>query len=172
MVDVKVLLWKTHGIVGWAIKRVTQMPWGHAAMYLVPADLTVERTIWWNGIWFKTGVRVTDGRAKCQEVRRPRVPLSYDEYHEILKYWLGELNLRRPYNIAKLLVKAIVIPARRFFDRLGWIPFDDPVLGDDCSSTVAEAFKAAGRTIPDMPTGRVAPGDFRETNELMLEEEL
>lgn len=170
MVDAKVLLWKTHGLVGWAIKRVTGMPWGHAAMYLEPADITLERTVWWHGIWFKTGVRVTDGQAKCHEVWRLQKPLIDEEYHEILQYWLRELNLRRPYNVAKLLVKAIVIPARRFFDRLGWIPFDNPVLGDDCSTTVAEAFRAAGRTIPDMPSGRVAPGDFRESDELMLEE--
>lgn len=160
-VDTEVLLWKTHGLIGWAIKRVTGMPWGHAAMYLYPIRLTVERTLWWNKFWFKTGIRVTEGRRKCDEIWRLKRPPDETQYDKIVSYWVAELNNRRPYNVAKLLVKAIVIPLRKFFDRIGWVPFDAPILGDDCSTTVAEAFAAAGIKIVPWPTGRVAPGDFR-----------
>jgi hypothetical protein len=78
-----------------------------------------------------------------------------------LRYFIEQLNKRRPYNIFKLLVLAFVIPNRKFFERLRWIPFDGADLGDVCSSATDRAKKAAGiDLLVDRMEGYTAPGDF------------
>ncbi len=162
MRDGTVLLWKSHGFIGWCIKRVTGMPWGHAAKYL--AGFTWERTLWWSWYWFKSGIRIHAGIAAADEYWDLREDMTPEQVTADLTYWIDQLNSRRPYNIPKLIVKALVIPLRRWFDRKGWVPFDNPIYGDDCSTTVAESFDAAGINIlPEIPSGRVAPGDFRKS---------
>ena len=160
-----ILLYRSHGFIGACIKAVTGMPWGHAATYL--KGFTWESTIWWSKIWFKTGIRITKGCSIADEFWKPKTPMTEEQAQAELTYWLEKVNMRRPYNIPKLLILAIVYPLRRFFKK--WVPFDEPFWGEECSSSVDEAKRAAGIDLfPKQQEGFTAPGDFRKSKLLEL----
>lgn len=157
-----ILLWKSHGFLGWCIKKVTGMPYGHSATYLY--GFTWESTVWWSIWWFKTGIRVSEGMLKADEYWAPKEPETPSQLKAELRYFLDKLNKRRPYNVPKLLILALVIPCRKFFERLHWVPFDNASLGEVCSVTTDEAKKAAGiDLLPEAMEGMTAPGDFRHS---------
>ena len=153
---------KSRRFIGWCIKVVTGMPWAHAKTYL--NGLTWESTVWWVGYWWKTGIKVTVGYAKADEYWQLKLPMTEEQIRQELYYWIDKLNRRRPYNVPKLLSLVIVYPLRRFFNRIGWIPFDNPIWGEECSSSVDEAKKFWGcDLLPKQHEGYTAPGDIRKS---------
>ncbi len=160
-----ILLWKTKGFIGWCIRRVTGMPWGHAASYV--DGMTFESTVWWVGYWWKSGIKQTHGLLIADKYLRLKEPMTLEQVDREVDYWLGKLNWRRPYNVPKLVIKAFVYPLRRWFNKIGWVPFDQPVFGDDCSTSVDEAKKAARiDLLPGELEGYTAPGDFLKSGKL------
>jgi hypothetical protein len=155
---------KAKGIVGWAIKRISGKAWGHSKQYI--AGFTWERTIWWVGYWFKSGIKVTVGYVMSDCYGQPKIKRTPAQINAMLCYYIEELNKRRPYNIAKLLVLAFVIPHKKFFQRIGWVPFENAELGDVCSPTTDEACKrAAWDVLPARDEEYTAPGDFLDSTE-------
>ena len=153
---------KARGFMGWCIKRVTGKPYGHSKTYIW--NLVFESTVWWVGYWWKTGIRVNADTPRAAEWWQLRVPMSPEEVNAELDYWLDNLDKRRPYNVFKLLILALVIPHRKFFERLGWVPFDNDKLGEVCSVSCDEAKKAAGIDLfPERMEAYTAPVDFRES---------
>jgi hypothetical protein len=153
---------KSRGVIGWAIKRVTGKPWGHSKTYL--RGFTFESTVWWVGYCWRTGIKMSIGQEKADECWQLKIPMTLEQERAELAYWISKLNKRRPYNVPKLLVLAIVIPHRKFFERLGWVPFDNERLGEVCSASCDEGKKAAGLDLlPGRMEGYTAPGDFRES---------
>jgi len=162
MKDGTIGLDKAKGFIGWCIKRITGKPYGHAKAYLW--GLTWESTVWWSIYWFKSGIRVTFGETTSDEYWQPKPAETVSQVRAEIKYFLEQLNTRRPYNIFKLLVLAYVIPHRAFFEKIHWIPFDNANMGEVCSTTVDEAKKAAGiDLLVDRMEGYTAPGDFRDS---------
>jgi hypothetical protein len=129
--------------VGQTICGVTGEDYSHAKMYLL--GLTFERTLWWGGLWWRSGIRVSIGELHADLYGYPRVPFTAEQVKGMLRYWLRELDARTPYNVPKLFGMYLAV-------KLGWrVPFQAWALGDICSPTVDKAVKAGGL---DMLPGR------------------
>jgi len=90
-----------------------------------------------------------------------KTPLT-DEQAKKLKLNLDEMVVqRRPYNFMKIAVLALIYPTRKFWNWLGWVPFQNEVFGYICSVFVDVAFKDIGIDLFKSAFEEyTAPGDF------------
>lgn len=73
-----------------------------------------------------------------------KVPLPKKEI-ELLEYNLNRKVIeKRPYNFMKILVLMFVYPTKKFWNWIGWVPFQNEVYGSVCSVFVDVAFKEIG----------------------------
>jgi len=161
--DGTILLYRAgKGLIGKAITYFTGMPYAHVAGYV--AGFTLESTIWWSGFWWKSGIRIALGAKQADEYWQPVKELNLEQIMSMQRYFISNINKRRPYNIAKFLVLALVYPTRRFWQKIGWIPFSADYHGDVCSVVWDEAYRAAGIDLfPHRSEEYTAPGDFRKS---------
>lgn len=65
------------------------------------------------------------------------------------------------YNFLKFAALFFVYPTRRFWNWIGWMPFQSDLYGEHCATYVAYAWWAAGKTIvPGLWIDLVVPGDL------------
>lgn len=160
---------RAKGFIGWCIKTVTGKPWDHAKTYL--KGFTWEWTVWWIGYWWRTGVKVTKGHVKADAYLSLKQPMTEQQQAAELAYWLENLNTRKPYNFPKFIAMIIIYPCRKFFQRIKWIPFDNPIWGEECSAGVDEGKKAAGiDLLPGRREGYTCPGDLFDSGLLKVGE--
>jgi hypothetical protein len=165
MLDGTIGLDKGHGLLGWAIKKVSGRDFGHAKQYIY--GFTWERTMWWSGLWYRSGIRVRLGEIRSDYYGQPKTPLTESQVKGMLTYWLNELDRRRRYNWFKLLAMASLVAFRSWFEKVGWMPYANSRLGDVCSPTVDEACKAGGwDVLPGRNEEFTAPGDFLDSPEV------
>ena len=161
--DGTILLYRAgKGLIGKAITYFTGMPYAHVAGCL--GEHTLESTIWWSEIWWKSGIRITLGTQQADEYWQPVKELTPNQVTAMWRYFINSINKRRPYNVAKFLVLALVYPTRRFWQKIGWVPFSADFHGDVCSVVWDEAYRAAGIDLfPHRSEEYTAPGDFRKS---------
>jgi len=161
--DGTILLYRAgKGFIAKAITYFTGMPYVHVAGYV--AGLTFESTIWWSDLWWTSGIYATLGAKQADEYWQPITPLTDEQIKTILRYFIESINKRRPYNVAKFLVLALVYPTRWLWQKIGWVPFSADYHGDVCSVVWDEAYRAAGIDLfPHRSEEYTAPGDFRKS---------
>lgn len=79
-----------------------------------------------------------------------------------MRYGQVQIWIGRRYNIAELVADVLIVPTRKFWEWLGWIPFGNNSHGAVCSAFVAKAF-VYGALIPVFAEIECAdrdPGDF------------
>lgn len=148
---------RPHDCIGRAICGVTGEEVSHVKQYLL--GCTFERTVWWEGVLWRSGIRVTEGFRDADFYGLPREPFTEEQLRLVLRYWLSELNARTPYNVPKLLGMYLVV-------KVGWRrpPFSARSLGDVCSPTVDKALKAGGLdALPGRGEQGTTPGAFLDS---------
>lgn len=98
---------------------------------------------------------------------KPIVPLSPDALDTLEMFLNRTVVQKRPYNFLKIVVLAIVYPTRKFWQKIGWVPFQNEVFGSVCSVYVDYALKYIGLDVlPGMNEEYTAPGDFLMSQQL------
>jgi hypothetical protein len=148
-----------HDWIGRAICKVSKGVVCHIKQYLL--GCTFERTLWWVGYWWRSGILVTPGYRDADFVGYPDPGFKDHELKSMLSYWLCELREGTPYNVPKLLGMYLVQKNEAFFKRLGWVPFQGHGLGDLCSMTVDKALAHAQiDAVPNLGLEFATPQDL------------
>jgi hypothetical protein len=172
--DGTIFLWKRSNkkfdIVGRAIEYFTGSPYTHVAVFL--RGSTFESTIWTpkGEFWPKSGIKQTGGfvHGYCVKLK-PVKSLTSTEVDKMLLFSKMQMDNRRPYNILKLVVLALVYPTRWFWNKINWVPFQADFFGEVCSTFVDQVYKAAKRDLfPERGEEATVPGDFVKTNQLEI----
>jgi len=161
--DGTILLYRSgKGFISKAIAYFTGMPYAHVSGYI--QGFTFTSSVWWSGLWFKSGIYISIGAREADEYWQPIRELTPGEKLAILRYFIDSVNKRRPYNFGKFLVLAIVYPTRRFWEKIGWVPFSAAFFGDVCSIVWDEAYKGANwDLLPRQSEEYTVPGDIRKS---------
>ena len=147
---------KRANVIQKAIQFFTGMPQTHAAIYF--EGYLYEESMW--------GAQKHLYEGSSNEVWEPKIELRNRERRlmgAFLKRTLGESPpwYRWPYNYLKLLVLALVYPTRWIWNKLNWVPFQNDLLGEVCSTYVDQAWLITGRDIiPGMYEEFTVPGDL------------
>ena len=134
---------------------------------------------WWTGmpqyhalIYFEgqtygmggKGVVVSEGLAKADEYWEPIKPMTDEERERMRSFlwWTAKWEKGRwAYNFGKFAALIVVYPTRRFWNWLGWMPFQADLYGEHCATYPAYGWWAAGYTIvPDLWIDLIVPGDL------------
>lgn len=98
---------------------------------------------------------------------KPKRELTRGELDSLELHLTRTVVQKRPYNFFKIFILAIVYPTRKFWQRLGWVPFQNEVFGSVCSVYVDYALKYIGLDVlPGMNEEYTAPGDFLMSQQL------
>ena len=105
-----------------------------------------------NGYWYESSF--PKGAGKTTEtfvtndlnlVREPIIGFTEEEVNGMVRYAENKIAQKMPYNILKLLVLAIVLPLRKFFKIIKWVPFEkDNWFGAVCSVFDDQMVKSIG----------------------------
>jgi hypothetical protein len=157
MKDGTILLWTVDERSGWGPRLVaffTGMPQYHVLIYFE------GKTYGMGG----RGVKVSEGLKRADEYWEPIQPMSERQKFQMRAFlwWTAHYEHGRwHYNVAKFLALAVVYPTKRFWNHLGWVPFEHDLFGEHCATYVAYAWRAAGRLInPSVYIDLVVPGDL------------
>ena len=103
-----------------------------------------------NTVYESTVMNNQNGAMKTNHLPHPsrnciylkfKVELSQKKI-ELLEYYLNRKVVeKRPYNFMKIVVLMIVQPTKKFWNLIGWVPFQNEVYGSVCSVFVDDAFK-------------------------------
>ena len=144
MKDGTILLYRVTKNDGFGPKLIaffTGMPYHHAAIYCMGS--TYEEG--------PKGASRTDGLKRADEYWEPVEDMTPEEKNRMWAFlwWTAEFKHggRWPYNFLKFVVLALVYPTKKFWNKIGWMPFQNDLLGEVCSTYVDYAWRAAGRDI-------------------------
>ena len=73
-------------------------------------------------------------------VLEPKRDLTEKEIQDMIKWGDLQLEHNLGYNHFKLIILAIVYPTRKFWNWVGWIPFQNDYFGMVCSVFIDETF--------------------------------
>ena len=144
MKDGTILLWRVTKHDSFGAKLIaffTGMPYHHAAIYM------------WGGTYEEgpKGASRTDGLKRADEYWIPIISMLPEERDRMWAFlwWTSQYKHggRWPYNFLKFMVLALVYPTKKFWNKIGWMPFSSDLLGEVCSTYVDYAWRAAGRDI-------------------------
>lgn len=167
--DGTILLWdkrKTNKglalLISKAIVKVTGSPITHVGIFLDGRLYEQDRIS-----RMYQGLIISQGRTADMYLELKDYKVSKLQAQRMITY-ITETYSGRRYNAFKLFALAIITPLRGFFDRLGWVPFDAPWMGEVCSVMPDEAYKSIGVDLfPDAHEGYTVPGDYFKTKSLV-----
>ncbi len=147
--------WLTN-LVTTSITKVTDSPYIHVKVFL-------------DGFWWES--TTPNGATKTQEtfvtnelnqLLKPKRDLTPEEIKAMIAFGETAINTKMKYNYIKLILLAIIYPTRKFWNKIGWIPFqNNEMFGSVCSVYVDEMFKVAGIDLYlNNNEEYTAPGDF------------
>jgi len=165
MKDGTVLLWKkpveTKGFTGFVCKCITfftKSDFVHVAV--ISNGMMCESSVWKEGGKLAHGARMI-WPVKADVYLEPIIDLTEKQSDYLDAYCIYTARKKRPYNVLKLLVLAIVYPTRWFWRLIHWVPFNREMRGEVCSVYVDDAFMFAGIDLfPRHMEGYTVPGDF------------
>lgn len=147
-------------IIGRTIIFLTQSPFVHTLIYLngYTYDWNMKKE---NGKWYSGVIKTKGIRKPYDTALEPNFNLTKKQIKKMEEYF-EEASLKRyPYNVARLIILAIVYPTRWFWNLINWVPFSKVDKGEVCSSGIDEAFEYAGiDLIPNSEEELTVPGDF------------
>jgi len=134
-----------------AIQFFTGHPQTHAAIWF--EDGVYEENI--GGARYRRINIASAGRAFPDDVLefwQPAEELTATErgWMRTFLWWTArhpKKRYRMPYNYLKLLILALVYPTRSLWQWVGWMPFQNDILGEVCSTYVDSAWHFTGRDI-------------------------
>ncbi len=143
-------------------EKVTQSTFTHVAFYAggYTWESTIEKRP--GSLLPQSGVIRTRGLKVPHLYREPVRKLTPEEVAGLVGYAQVQLWIGRRYNVAELVADALIVPTRKFWEWLGWVPFGGNSHGAVCSAFVAKAF-VYGALIPVFTEIECAdrdPGDF------------
>lgn len=98
-------------------------------------------------------------------VREPVRPFTEIEILKMIAYGERAIAQNWKYNLPKLIALAVIIPFKKFFNWLGWIPFsDDERYGTVCSVYDDQMVKSCGvDTFPGQSEEITPPANYEFT---------
>ena len=110
------------------------------------------------------GVKVSEKISSADEYWEPIKPMTQKERDCMAAFlwWTAEYEHGRwAYNFLKFAALIFVYPTRRFWNWLGWVPFQRDIYGEHCATYVAYAWRAAGRKLDTgVYIDLIVPGDL------------
>ena len=128
-------------------EKITQSTFTHVAYYAggYTWESTIEKRP--GSLLPQSGVIQTRGLKAAPLYREPTRDLTTAEVDGLVRYGQVQIWIGRRYNIAELVADVLIVPTRKFWEWLGWIPFGNNSHGAVCSAFVAKAF-VYGALIP------------------------
>ena len=160
-----ILMWQNHEVDNWALRIVmnsivaaTGSPYVHTALVLF--DKVYEYSAWFIGKKLYHGLRIRDYTDDIgEEAYEPTFELSEKDYKTMQNYCIWLDAYADKYNFLKLVALAIVLPFRKLFRALNWVPLDGKPMGDVCSVLPAETYEVVGIDLfPNDLAGYTTPG--------------
>lgn len=169
MKDGTILLWdkrKTNKgfalLISKAIVKVTGSPITHVGLWLDGRLYEQDRIS-----RMYQGLIISRGRPADFYMEADGYQLSALQVERMIDYITSTYSGRR-YNTFKLFALAVITPLRKVFNRMGWVPFDAPWMGEVCSVMPDEAFKSVNVDLfPDAHEGYTVPGDYLKCEKLV-----
>lgn len=166
MEDLLIVLWQYHKSRKWyktiiskLICFFTNSKYTHVSIYF--EGYTYESTVMnnQNGALKTMGLASSDVRSF--KYLKFRIPLNMKQHDNLRIVLNNSIVEAKPYNFLKLFILAIVYPTRKFWNWLGWVPFQAECFGSVCSVYVDQIFKDMGiDLLPNKNEEYTAPGDF------------
>lgn len=164
--DITVLLFEGgDDLVGKAIRYFTKSQYVHSAVYAY--GLTFESSVWqlpnskpWMFWRYRSGIRITYGKLGCslELPLNANIPGGLDK---ALAFGFEDINGRFWYNFLLTFFDIIIYPTRKFWQKIGWVPFSSRYLGRNCSYFADSFIKAYGVDLwPDREEATTVPGDY------------
>ena len=100
-------------------------------------------------------------------VREPITPFTNDEVIKMVAFAEESIVSKMKYNLIKLILLYVILPTRKFWECIHWVPFsNNKAFGTVCSVFDAEMVRKSGRIEfngddPEMRT----PGDYERSTE-------
>lgn len=139
-----------------AIEYFTGQPYAHVLIIL--NNTVYESTV---GGAQKKEYKEDEYKGKYSVYLDPKRDLTEKEIDQMVSYADTTIKENWPYNYLKLFTLAIVYPTRKFWNKLGWVPFQRDWFGTVCSVYVDQIYKSAGiDLLPEKNEEYTSPGDF------------
>jgi len=163
--DLLIVMWRYHKSTKWyrtlvskAIVFFTKSPYTHVGIYY--DGYLYESTVMNN----QNGTMVTEFVPEKNDrltYMRFKKPLTSDQLSKLYETLWIKVVVAQPYNFLKLFVLMLVYPTKKFWNKIGWVPFQSEFFGNVCSVFVDSVFKTVGiDLLPGQNEEYTAPGDF------------
>ena len=161
----KIILWKYkkgkkwyNNLVGKLICFFTKSQYVHAAIYF--NGYRYESTVM-NNQYGTLKTKVSCPSSSRYTLLELKIPLNITQLTDLKDVLNSEVVKARPYNFLKLVTLAFVYPTRKFWNWIGWVPFQHEFFGNVCSVFVDQVFKDIGiDLLPGNNEEYTVPGDF------------
>ncbi len=145
-----------------AQEAVTRSTFTHVAYWAggYTWESTIEKRS--GGLLPQSGVVQTQGLKPAPLYREPILDLTPAQIDGLVRYGQVQRWTGRRYNVAELVADALIVPTRRFWEWLGWVPFGSNSHGAVCSAFVAKAFVLGAliSVFEEIQCADRDPGDF------------
>lgn len=151
--------------------KVTKSTATHIGLWT--GEFMYESNSWWRDGKLYTGTR----KGKSYDTKPTGymiIELEKDVRDKVIKF-LNDTSSEdglQPFNIFKISMMGLIYPFRKFWNKLGWVPFQNDIFGQICSVYIDTAFKQAGMdlfeehyeeyTVPGMYTNKFICYRFKD----------
>jgi len=126
-----------------------------------------------NGYWYESSYPTGAGKTTetfitndLNLVREPIEDLTDEEVEKMIEFGEKAITDKIKYNLFKLIALYVILPTRKFWDFIGWVPFsNNNIFGTVCSVFDAEMVAYSGRIeFEGQDVEMRTPADYEKTD--------